>query len=202
MTAKRLKGLISIAGIIGVGKTTLADNLANELDGVVLYEQFKENPFLARQFSGCADAALPSELFFLLTRAHQLAVEHVEKSDLLITDYIMQKNRFFASMSLDDRQMAIYDEIESTVNRIVAVPDVVIYLYDTVENCLERISKRGREFERSISSKFLANLHSKYDQLFASWDVCPLIRIDCNTIDLRLAENAAIISEQIKGYIA
>ncbi len=201
MSEKKMRGLISIAGIIGVGKTTLADNLANELDGEVVYEKFKENPFLARQFSGCGDAALPSELFFLLTRAHQLAVEHVNSSDLLITDYIMQKNRFFASMSLDERQMAIYDEIEYTVNQIVAVPDVVIYLYDTVENCLERISRRGRDFERSISGDFLTKLKLEYEKLFDGWDVSPLIRIDCGSVDLRLAQSAAIIAEEIKRHI-
>ena len=201
MAVKKYRGLISIAGIIGVGKTTLADNLANELDGEVIYEQFKENPFLARQFSGCSDAALPSELFFLLTRAHQLAVEHIENCDLLITDYIMQKNRFFASMSLDDRQMAIYDEIEDIVNRIVAVPDVVIYLHDTIDNCLERIGKRGRDFEKSISGDFLTKLALKYESLFKSWDASPLVRIDCSTMDLRMAESAAMISEQIKKHI-
>ena len=201
MAVKKLKGLISIAGIIGVGKTTLADNLANELDGVVKYEQFKENPFLARQFSGCSDAALPSELFFLLTRAHQLAVEHVGQSNLLITDYIMQKNRFFASMSLDERQMTIYDEIEKTVDKIVAVPDVVIYLYDSIENCLDRIAGRGRDFEKSISGDFLSKLQVKYEDLFAGWDASPLIRIDCSLVDLRLAESAAIIAEQIKQHV-
>ena len=186
----RYKGLISIAGVIGVGKTTLADNLAASLGGSVVYEQYKENPFLARQFSGCCESALPSELFFLLSRAQQLAVENYHHDSLYITDYIFQKNRFFAGMSLDSRQLDIYDEVEKAVSLVINKPEIVIYLYDSIENCHERILRRGRAFEKSISLDFLTKLHDKYENLFDSWSSCPVIKVDCGEIDLR--ENDAL----------
>ena len=195
--AGNVKGLISIAGLIGVGKTTLADNLSEMMGGEVIYEKFKENPFLARQFSGCRQSALPSELFFLLTRAQQLAVEYYQSGKLYISDYIFQKNRFFAGMSLDARQMEIYDEVEEAVSLVINKPDIVIYLYDTIENCLERINNRGRDFERSISSDFLAKLHSKYTECMASWDLCPVVKIDCSKYDLRELEDVAKVRDMV-----
>ncbi len=197
-----LKGSIAIAGVIGVGKTTLADNLAAILDGTVVYEKYKENPFLARQFSGSTDFSLPSELFFLLSRAQQLASEYYDNDSLYISDYIFQKNRFFASMSLDQRQMAIYDEIETAVSQIINKPDLVIYLYDSVENCKQRILSRGRDFEQGISIDFLTRLHAKYENLFNNWTGTPLIKINCSQQDMRLNSELTILADKVRQTLA
>ncbi|MBN2843421.1 MAG: deoxynucleoside kinase [Sedimentisphaerales bacterium] len=197
MTQLQHKGLISIAGLIGVGKTTLADGLAGILNASVVYEPYKDNPFLARQFSGCPEAALPSELFFLLNRANQLAVENYHNNSLYITDYIFQNNRIFATLSLDDRQLAIYDEVEAAVLPVINQPDLVIYLYDSPENCRSRIISRGRDFESSISCHFLARLSEKYEELFNNWHICPLLKINCQGLDFRTKEALAHISDLI-----
>ncbi len=196
------KGLISIAGLIGVGKTTLADGLAGILNASVVYEPYKENPFLARQFSGCPEAALPSELFFLLNRANQLAVENYHNSSLYITDYIFQNNRIFATLSLDERQLAIYDEVEAAVVPVINQPDLVIYLYDSPENCRKRIISRGRAFESSISCHFLARLGEKYDELFNNWNSCPLLKINCQELDFRTRGAVVQVAGQINRCLA
>ncbi len=192
-----MSGLISIAGIIGVGKTTLANNLALKLAATVVYEQYKENPFLARQYSGCRDSALPSELFFLLSRAQQLAVENFKNDALYITDYIFQKNRFFASMSLDSRQMDIYDEVERSVLPIINKPDIVIYLHDSIENCQNRILSRGRAFERTISLEFLSMLNERYFEMVKTWHCCPVIEINCSEVDTRAPEYLDLLTDNI-----
>lgn len=198
--SQKIKGLISVAGLIGVGKTTLAENLSIIMGGEVIYEKYKENPFLTRQFGGCKKAALPSELFFLLTRAQQLASERYESNQLYISDYIFQKNRFFAGMSLDDRQLQIYDEVEEAVSLIINKPDLVIYLYDTIDNCLSRINSRGREFERNISGEFLGKLQAKYQKCMDNWDSCPVIKLDCSNYDFRKTDDVAKVREMVLEY--
>ncbi len=158
--------LLSIAGMIGVGKTTLARQLADIMCGDVLHEQYGENPFLAREVSGDREAALPSELFFLLSRAHQLDRRMVADKGLLISDYIFEKNRIFARINLTSHQFTIYDEVEQSVLKYIAKPKVIIYLRDSIENCLSRIARRGRGFEKNISYQYMKQLDDAYESLF------------------------------------
>ncbi|MBN2376838.1 MAG: deoxynucleoside kinase [Sedimentisphaerales bacterium] len=184
--------LISVAGIIGVGKTTLAQNLAQILSAQLILEEYDMNPFLDSEFAGNHDAALPSELFFLLSRARQLHKKQFTNSPSkhsagspAVTDYIFQKNRIFARMYLNDHQFAIYNEVEKSVASQIAPPSVVIFLHDTVENCLARIAARGRSFEKSITADWLKNLSDQYHNLFRNFNSCPVITLDVSQNDPR-----------------
>ncbi len=190
-------GLISIAGIIGVGKTTLAEKLARILSAHLIREEYDKNPFLARQFAGEKDVALPSELFFLMSRACQLAVEAISPVDTAVCDYIFQKNRIYARLFLDSHQFDLYDEVERTVQPNIAVPQTVIYLCDTVENCLDRIALRGRDFESVITAEWLDRLSGAYDKLFENWSACRVLRIDCSQCDLRQNKTVKVIADRL-----
>ncbi len=180
--------LLSIAGIIGVGKTTLAHRLARELNCPLIIERYEGNPFLARQLAGDKEASLPSELFFLMQRVSQLLNSSFEdNTSTYITDYIYEKSRIFASLSLDDQDMKIFDRIENASSAHIAKPDLVIYLHDTVENCLERIASRGRDFETNINKHWLQNLADRYEKLFASLKA-KVHRVDCSLVDTRCDE--------------
>ena len=189
-------GLISVAGIIGVGKTTLAHNLAQTLSAQLILEEYDKNPFLDSEFAGDHDVALPSELFFLLSRARQLHKSHFTNTPAqhpavspavtpAVTDYIFQKNRIFARMYLNDHQFAIYDEVEKSVASQIAQPGVVIFLHDTVDNCLARIAARGRSFEKNITADWLKNLSDQYHELFRNFNSCPVITLDVSQHDPR-----------------
>lgn len=190
-------GLVAVAGIIGVGKTTLAEELAGMLGGRLILEEYGQNPFLPGQLAGQYDAALPNELYFLLSRARQLHKENIKDEPVVVCDYIFQKNRLFAQLNLDDRQLAIYDEVERTIVGHVRAPDVVIYLYDTVASCLDRIRRRGRHFEKEITTDFLAELSGAYERLLDDWRLCPVLRVDCSRCDLRERENIKAIAEEL-----
>ncbi len=190
--------LVAIAGLIGVGKTTLSRNLGLALDGHLVHEEYGKNPFLERQFAGDKDAVLPSELFFLLSRACQLDKAALSAYPLVICDYIFWKNRIFAKMNLDDRQMVIYDEIERSVVGQLVMPDVVVYLHDSVENCMRRIAGRGRHYEASISPVWLGELAESYDEFFAKYSDSKVIRVDCGEVDLLEAENVGAVIEEIR----
>ncbi|OQA02329.1 MAG: Deoxyguanosine kinase [Planctomycetes bacterium ADurb.Bin412] len=178
-------GLVAVSGIIGVGKTTLAGHLSRILNAPLICEEYGRNPFLPRQLAGDREAALASEVFFLMSRASQLARDTIHASPTVVCDYLFNKNRIFARMNLNEYQMSIYDELERQVEALIARPDLVVYLYDTTENCLQRIHQRGRDFERSITKPWLDRLQGAYEDLFRNWSSCPVLRIDCRNYDVR-----------------
>jgi len=187
--------LISIAGIIGVGKTTLAKKLAVRLGCEVILEPYDKNPFLADVYAGEKKLALDSELFFLTGRAKQVEADKLESGRIFITDYVFGKELIYARRLLDARQLALYNEIHPRFAGQVAAPVLVIYMRDSVQNCLDRIHSRNRPYEQQIELEFLHGLDSDYEQLFKSWKSCPVIRISTlqgNDIDY--------LADQIKYY--
>jgi deoxyguanosine kinase len=191
------RGLIAIAGIVGVGKTTLAENLASELTAELILEEYDQNPFLADQVSGKPEAALPSELFFLFSRVRQLRRDRIEKIPVVVCDYVFHKNRIFAQMNLDRREYATYRRLEQAIESYITPPNVVLYLYDDIEMCLDRIARRGREFEKTFSADFLQRLHEGYELLFCDWQQCPVIRIDAGPYDFRRRPDVRQILSQL-----
>jgi deoxyadenosine/deoxycytidine kinase len=190
-------GLIAIAGLIGVGKTTLAHSLTNYLDAHLILEEYDLNPFLARQMAGDKKLSLPSELFFLFSRARQLDIDNIKSYPTVVCDYIFDKNRIFARLNLNDNQFAIYDHLEKTVVEHLATPDIVIHLTDTVENCMSRIASRGRTYESSLTRENLTRLAQAYETLFQNWTKSPVIKINCADRDLRRKETVLHITSEL-----
>jgi deoxyguanosine kinase len=189
--------LIAVAGVVGVGKTTLAENLAQALSARLIREEYDRNPFLPGQWAGDADAALPSELFFLFSRARQLHKSRFSDGEISVCDYLFQKNRIFSQLNLDSRQFEIYLHHDRALEQNVIAPATVIYLHDTLENCLDRIARRGRPFEKTITCDWLEKLRRGYDDLIDNWDHCRVIRLDCGCHDVRRGE----VVEALAGTI-
>ena len=190
-------GLIAIAGIVGVGKTTLAENLAAELTAELILEEYDQNPFLADQVLGNKEAALPSELFFLFSRVRQLRRDRIGKVPVVVCDYVFHKNRIFARMNLDRREYASYRRLEQAVESYITPPNVILYLSGDIAMCLERIARRGREFEKTFSADFLQRLHEAYERLFSTWRQCPVLRLDVGLSDFRHRPNVQKILAQL-----
>jgi len=127
-----LKNLYSVAieGVIGVGKTSLANLLGDRLDAKLVLEKFEENPFLTDFYRDPERYAFQTQLFFLLSRYRQQ--QETRQTDmfhkLVITDYMFEKDRLFASLNLDDNEITLYDSVANLLQRNVIPPDLVIYL--------------------------------------------------------------------------
>jgi 2-amino-4-hydroxy-6-hydroxymethyldihydropteridine diphosphokinase len=194
--------LVSMAGIIGVGKTTLARKLSKRLGCKIFLEPYDTNPFLAAVYAGKKELALDSQLYFLTNRTQQLDRDTLPAGRITISDYIFDKELIYAKRLLNPRQLALYKKIYPPFAAKVAPPVLVIYMIDSPQKCLQRIHKRNRPYEQKIKPQFLEALGSDHEQLFARWKICPVIRISGSNFDCTKPADIDRLANQIKCYVA
>ena len=177
---------VAIDGPIGVGKTTLARRLCRDLQGELVLEGPAENPFLQRFYAQPKEFALATQLFFLMQRAEQLGT--LRQSDLFaqvrVADFLMDKDRLFAQLTLRADEYRLYDQIYTHVLADVPTPDVVVYLQAPVNILMQRIAARGIDYERTIDADYLERLAGAYRRHFGGYNLCPLIIVDAAEYDL------------------
>ena len=193
--------LISIAGIIGVGKTTLAGKLSNRLGCKVLLEPYDTNPFLPDVYAGKKELALDSQLYFLTSRVEQLDRNRLAQGQVVVSDYVFDKELIYARRLLNAHQLALYEEIYPAFAAKVAVPALVIYMRDSARECLERIHGRNRPYEQQIALPFLEALGSDYEQLFADWKICPVMRGQISELGCTRGGDIDRLADQIRCYV-
>ena len=177
---------IVVEGPIGVGKTTLAKRLAQSFNSDVLLEGAAENPFLERFYQDPRSAALQTQLFFLFQRAQQL--QDLKQQDLFrpvaVADFIIEKDRLFAQMTLDDDEYKLYEQVYKHVTIDAPVPDLVIYLQAPVEVLVKRVAKRGRSMEKNMDVDYLERIIESYTRFFYNYASAPLLIVNATEIDL------------------
>ena len=176
---------IVVEGPIGVGKTTLARRLAESFGSDLLLEGAEENPFLERFYQDPRSAALQTQLFFLFQRAQQLKA--LRQGDMFqpvrVADYIMEKDRLFAELTLDKEEFKLYEQVYAHVTLNAPQPDLVVYLQAPVEVLRRRISERGRDYERNMDVEYLHRLSESYMQFFHHYSEAPLLIVNAAEID-------------------
>ncbi|EIK43521.1 putative deoxypurine kinase [Cellvibrio sp. BR] len=189
LTNTQLPRYIAVEGCIGVGKTTLARNIAQLFNYDTLLEQPEENPFLERFYRDPKSTALPTQLFFLFQRANQL--QALRQDDIFepvrVADFLIEKDQLFARTTLDDDELNIYRQVYDKLVINAPRPDLVIYLQAPLDVLLERIRQRGISAEQHISADYLKALSDAYTEFFHFYDGAPLLIV--NAKDLNLAQN-------------
>ncbi|MHC4641054.1 MAG: 2-amino-4-hydroxy-6-hydroxymethyldihydropteridine diphosphokinase [Planctomycetota bacterium] len=193
--------LISIAGIIGIGKTTLAGNLAKLFGGKLLLEAYDTNPFMPEVYAGKKQFALDSQLYFLTTRTEQLNHDVLTAERIGISDYVFDKELIYARRLLDARQLTLYERTYPLLASQVVSPMLVIYLQGSAQSCMDRIHRRNRPYEQKIELQFLEALNSDYQQLFKDWKTCPVIIKKVSQFDCTKDADLQHLVNQIKYYI-
>ena len=196
---------IAIEGPIGVGKTTLAQILADRLGGRLVLEAVEENPFLPSFYEDRRKHAFQTQLFFLLSRFQQQ--QDLFQQDLFsqttVADYVFAKDRVFASLTLDPHELALYDRVYELLGPRVVKPDLVVYLQARTEVLASRVRKRGRDFERRLEPAYLDALSKAYADFFFHYEETPLLIVNASDIDLGAPEDLeallAVIRRHRKG---
>lgn len=176
---------VAVEGVIGVGKTTFAKMLAERMDAELILEAAEENPFLANFYKNRKRYAFQTQVFFLLSRYHQLS--SLATRDLfaqrIVADYLFDKDRLFASVNLSEAELFLYEKIVPLMKDKLPRPDLVIYLQASADVLYDRIRKRGVPFERAIDKDYLDALNAAYNYFFFHYDETPLLVVKTDAID-------------------
>ena len=176
---------IAVEGVIGVGKTTLANMLGETLKANVVLEQFEENPFLKNFYSDPDRYAFQTQIFFLLTRYKQQ--QKLFQADLfhrfLVTDYIFEKDKIFAYLNLEDEELKLYETLIGAIERNIPAPDVVVYLQSSLPRLMGNIKKRGRSYEAEMSEEYIKDLNEAYNYFFFRYKATPLLIVNAVEMD-------------------
>jgi deoxyadenosine/deoxycytidine kinase len=176
---------IVVEGPIGAGKTSLARQLAAQLDADALLEQPDDNPFLARFYEDMPRFALPTQLTFLFQRVDQLRA--LAQLDMFrrptVADFLLDKDPLFARLNLTDDEYTLYEKVYRHQKPQTPTPDLVVYLQAPVDTLLARVRTRGVRFEQSIPDEYLARLADAYARFFYQYEDAPLLIINSERLD-------------------
>ncbi len=185
---------IAIEGPIGVGKSSLAQRLAERLDAAAVLEE-TDNPFLSDFYSGRAGAALQAQLFFLLNRHRQLlSLQQVDLfSQATVCDYLFDKDKIFAFLNLDDNELFIYQRLYDLLAKDIPLPDLVIYLQAPTDVLVRRLRDRSKDPERETfdpDPDYIRELNEAYQHFFFHYSATPLLVVETSQLDLRASDEA------------
>ncbi len=130
--------------------------------------------------------ALASQVSFLLQRVRQ--IQGLHQQDLfrhcLVSDFMFEKDRLFAGLTLDADELALYDALSARLAQSVTVPQRVVYLYAPPGVLMQRVRRRGRGTENSMIQRYLERVCTAYAAFFSRYDRAPVITVDADAFDL------------------
>jgi len=176
---------IAVEGAIGAGKTSLVNLLEQQYGARVILEENDSNPFIAKFYEDQETYSFQTQIYFLLSRYNQymeLAQRDLFNS-VVVIDYLFQRDKIFAQLNLEDHEYRLYEQIYNLINSKAPKPDLVIFLQASTEVLLERVSKRGREYESFMDPDYLDSVNKAFNNFFFYYSDTPLLVINTNEID-------------------
>ena len=177
---------LNIAGVVGVGKSSLTKILEEERNCTVFKEPVFDNPLLDKFYYDKPRYAFPLQIFFLNKRFEMC--KEANKTDNSVMDRSIVEDTIFAKMLRDSGYMDlheynIYKELFNNMLQHVEPPDLMVYLKVSPEEAIQRIKKRGRQFEIDNSLKYWYDLNQNYNNFFHEYKWSPLLIIEVDDID-------------------
>jgi deoxyadenosine/deoxycytidine kinase len=183
-----MKKFVAVAGNIGVGKSTLVEKLCSVLGYTPFYEPVSENPYLADFYKDMRAWAFHSQIFFLTHRLHshrELALHprSAIQDRSVYEDAEIFAHNLYLQGHIHPREYQTYRELYQTLIDFLPPPDLMIYLRSSVPTLLNRITRRGRDYERAIPSDYLASLNILYENWIADFTLCPILIVPADQLD-------------------
>ena len=179
---------IAISGNIGAGKTSLTELLSKHYGWEAHYEDVIDNPYLDDFYNHMERWSFNLQIYFLKSRFEQLLkIKNI--NNVIVQDRtIYEDAHIFApnlkSMGLmNQRDFKNYQELFELMESQIQGPDLLIYLRSNIPNLVNKIHKRGREYENSISIDYLSRLNERYEAWTSTYDKGNIIKIDVDELD-------------------
>ncbi len=180
---------VAIAGNIGAGKTTLTTLLAKHYKWDPHFESVAENPYLDDFYGSMERWSFNLQIYFLNSRFRQILEIRESGKNIIQDRTIYEDANIFApnlhAMGLmTNRDFSNYESLFDLMERLVAPPDLLIYLRASIPTLVGQIHKRGREFENTISIDYLSRLNERYEAWISKYTKGKLLIIDIDNLDI------------------
>ncbi len=183
-----MKRYLVIAGNIGVGKSTLVKILSERLGWEPFYETVAENPYLADFYADMPRWAFQSQTFFL-TRRLRAHYELLTRPGVVVQDRSVYEDaeifarNLYLQGRMSARDYATYADMYDVLKLFLPPPHLVVYLQASVDTLLERIARRGREYEKKIERAYLEQLNRLYEEWTANFQLAPVLTVPADRLD-------------------
>ncbi len=195
---------ITIAGNIGVGKSTLTQLLADRTGFEPVFEPHADNPYLADFYSDMGRWSFHSQVFFLTRRLRQHH-ELINRPNSSLQDRSVYEDaeifarNLYKQGSMGERDWQSYHDLYQTLTTILPPPHLVVYLRASVDTLQSRIGQRGRAYERGISAEYLQQLNELYDEWAFNFSLSPVLVIETDSLNyVRYDDHLDLIWERIQ----
>jgi deoxyadenosine/deoxycytidine kinase len=182
------KKLVLVAGNIGVGKTSLTERLGERLGWWSGYESVTDNPYLPDFYADMRTWSFHLQIFFLGHRAEQHMAAAADQRSAILDRSIYEDAHIFARAlhhmgNLSERDYLAYRHLFDIVIGSLPAPNLLVYLKCPVDVLVDRIRRRARNMETSISADYLSLLDSFYEEWLTTFDGCPVLTIRTDDLD-------------------
>ena len=197
------KFFVAIAGNIGVGKSTLTNLLVENLGWIPFYEAVDDNPYLTDFYQDMRQWSFHSQIFFLSRRlrSHREILSHPEsvvQDRSIYEDAEIFARNLHERGNMVDRDYHVYRNLYQEFIQFLPPPDLIVYLKASIPTLIERIRRRGREFEQDVSPLYLQQLNELYNAWIEDFTLCPVLTIPADELDfVRHDSDFCFILEQI-----
>ena len=183
-----MKKYITVAGNIGVGKSTLVEMICQRIGFHPFYEPVTENPYLADFYANMNAWSFHSQIFFLThrIRLHQqliLSPGSVIQDRSIYEDAEIFARNLFLQGKMDERDYHTYHALYETMTEFLITPDLVIYLRASVPTLTNRIKQRDRYYEQDIPEDYLSQLITLYESWIEHFTFCPVLMVPADSLD-------------------
>jgi deoxyguanosine kinase len=195
---------VAIEGPLRVGKSTLASILAERLHARRIYDS-EDNPFLADFYAEKEGAAFRAQMYFLMERQRRVREALADETPgPVISDFLMEKDRIFANLNLDDQELRLYERYYESLTAEIPQPDLVIYLQASPEVLRSRIARKKAQEESRIATEYIEEVARAYEHFFFRYEAADLLVINTSEIDFverseDLQQLLTRLQEPVKG---
>ncbi len=202
-----MEKFITVAGNIGVGKSTLVQLLCESMDCTPFYEPVTENPYLADFYEDMIAWGFHSQVYFLMRRL-RIHRRLMNQPGIVIQDRSVYEDaeifahNLYMQGAISDRDYETYRELYHVLVEFLPPPDLVIYLRASVSTLQARIAKRDRSYERTISTEYLSELNGLYESWVEGFDLCPILTVPSDDLDyVAKPQHLALIIEKVRDIL-